>query len=169
MDAPALQIFRGDDCAGERLPVRGVGWVLRWAATLAVLAVSALILVAFAYQLAAERALARAAAAGLREATCERATNRSVEAVVRRQLAGRFDLHRATTIELQQNGSRVRGALRPQGGDRLSITLSAPAIAALPRWLQIVSWNERAEITQRADQRIGNSEAARPLMFANRR
>src|SRR3972149_1143722 len=104
MGAPTFELFRGDDCRCQPVPVRGVGWVLRWAAALTVLAASAAILLAFAYQLAAERALAGAAAAGLREASLPRATSGSVEAVVRRQLAGRFDVHRATTVELLQNG-----------------------------------------------------------------
>ena len=70
MDAPALHLFTVSERAIDELPVRGVGWVVRWAATLVVLCVSAAILTAFAYQLIAEQALVRAATAGLREAAC---------------------------------------------------------------------------------------------------
>lgn len=165
MDAPALQLFRGGDCKREFLPVRGVGWVLGWATVLAVLAVSAVILVTFAYQLAAERTLARAAAAGLREATLPRATSRSVEAVVRHHLVGRFDLHRATTIELQLNGSPVKGVVRPQSGDQLSLTLVAPARTALPQWLRaLVPWQASAAITTQIERHAtSSSRPARPF------
>jgi hypothetical protein len=165
MDAPALQLFRGDDCKREPLPVRGVGWVLRWAATLAVLAVSAVILLTFVYQLAGERTLARAASAGLREAALPRATSRSVETVVRHHLAGRFDLHRATTIELQQNGSPVKGVVRPQSGDQLLLTLAAPARAALPAWLRaLVPWQAHAAIATQIERRsTSSSRPARPF------
>ena len=160
MDAPALELFRGDECPFEvpakNLPVRGVGWVLQWAATLAVLYVSAVILTAFAYQLAAEQALARAAAAGLREAALPRATSRSVDAVVRHQLASHFALDRATTISLERNGSPVKGVVGPRPGDQLSIALSAPSGAALPRLLgALVPWQEHAAIATRVEQRFG--------------
>ncbi len=156
MDAPALQLFRGDNGAGEPLPVRGVGWVLAWAAALAVLGVSLVILAAFAYQLSAEQALARAATAGLREATLPRATSRSVAAVVQHQLANHFALQRATTIRLERNGSPVKGAIRPQIGDQFSVALSAPARAALPGWLGVfLPWQEHAAISTRIERRIG--------------
>ncbi|MEX2091285.1 MAG: hypothetical protein WD971_01345 [Pirellulales bacterium] len=156
MDAPALQLFRGDACAGEPLPVRGVGWVLRWAMVLAVLAVSAVILMAFAYQLSAEQALARAATAGLREATLPRATSGSVEAVVQHQLANHFALQRATTIRLERNGSPVKGVVCPQLGDQFSVALSAPARAALPDWLSaFVPWQEHAAIAARIERQFG--------------
>ena len=57
MDTPALKLFRTDEfpveysveCPVENLPVRGVGWVLGWAGTLAILGVSAVILTSFAF------------------------------------------------------------------------------------------------------------------------
>ncbi len=140
MEAPTLELFRGDDGVADTMPVRGVGWVLGWAATLAVLTMSTVVLLAFACQLAAERSLAQAAAAGLREAVCERATCGSVETVVRAQLANHFALDRVTTILLERNGSPLKGAVRPQTGDQLLISLSAPATAVLPRWLQAVTF-----------------------------
>jgi hypothetical protein len=132
--------------------VRGVGWVLRWAAALAVLGVSAAVLLAFAYQLAAERAMSRAAAAGIREAALPRATSRSVDAAVRRQLANHLDLDRATEIAVERNGWLVRGAVRPRTCGRVAVTLSAPAAAALPVGVRsVLPWQQHAAITIRAE------------------
>ena len=151
MDAPATIPIRpliGDP------PVRGVGWVLRQGATLAVLAVAAMVLLEFGYRLAAERALSRAAVAGLAEAALPRATNRTVEATIRSQLAGQYDLSRDTAITFQHNGWLVRGPIRPQANDRLSITLAAPVDAVLPRWLQAATiWNRGARVVAQADSR----------------
>ncbi len=156
MDAPALELFRADDCPVDELPVRGVGWVLRWAATLAILCVSAVILTAFAYQLAAEQALRRAATAGLREAALPRATSQTVEAVVRRQLIGHCVLSGATTVLLERNGASVKGVVGPQSGDQLSIALTAPADAALPRIFgALLPWQKDAVIATRVEQRSG--------------
>ena len=149
MDAPALQIFSGNEICARALPVRGVGWVLRWAATLMVLAAAAVILVVFGYQLAAERALARAAAAGLREAALPRATNQSIEAVVRRRLAGTLALDRATRVSLAN-----------AGGWR-SIHLAAPLSAVLPRWLSVVAGKDIGEVTFRSDEPVSNRLGAR--------
>jgi len=154
MDAPALHLLSASELAIDSLPVRGVGWVLRWATTLAVLCVSATILTAFAYQLAAEQALVRAATAGLREAACERATSRTVDAVVRQQLASHFDVSGATTVFLERNGSPVMGFVAPRSGDQLSISLSVPVEAALPRLVGVLSW-QHAAIATRIEQRVG--------------
>ena len=72
--------------------VRGVGWVLRWAAAIAVFGVAGIVLLDFACRLGAEQALARAATAGLREASLPRATSRSVEQSIRGELGGVFRL-----------------------------------------------------------------------------
>ena len=149
MDAPALYVFSGDEICARPLPVRGVGWVLRWAATLMVLAAAAVILVVFGYQLAAERALARAATAGLREAALPRATNDSVEAVVRRRLAGTLALDRATRIDLTN------------AGGRRSIGLAVPMDVVLPRWLSLVAGKNIGEITFRSDEPVSNLLGAR--------
>ena len=152
MDASALQLYRGEEIGADFLPVRGVGWVLRWAAVVAVLGASAAILAGFAYQLAAERLLQRAAAAGMREAVLPRATSHSVEAAVRCQLASHRGLERATSIALERNGWHVSGVVRPQHGDRISVALSTPAVASLPDWLQrVFSWQQNAIITTRAE------------------
>ncbi|HEY4234508.1 MAG TPA: hypothetical protein VGM76_13830, partial [Lacipirellulaceae bacterium] len=46
---------------------RGVGWVLKWVSAIAVLCATTIMLLDFACRLAAEQAVVRAAAAGLRE------------------------------------------------------------------------------------------------------
>jgi hypothetical protein len=156
MDSPTLALFRVDDHPAEEVQVRGVGWVLRWAATLAILCFSAVILTAFAYQLAAEQALARAATAGLREAALPRATSRTVDAVVRRRLASDVALSRATTVVLERNGSQVKGVVGPRTGDQLSIALSTPVIAVLPRFVgAFLPWEQHATIATRVERQIG--------------
>ena len=111
--------------------------------------IGSLILVAFAYQLAAERALARAAAAGLREAALPRATEQTVEAAIRRRLADYRALDRATRVSLAK------------AGDRLSVGLAVPVAAILPRWLPAVSWYDGAEIRFRTQGQIGEQLGAR--------
>jgi hypothetical protein len=156
MDAPALHLFTVSEREVDELPVRGVGWVVRWAATLVVLCVSTAILTAFAYQLIAEQALVRAATAGLREAACERATSRTVEAAVRGQLASHSALSRATSVHLERNGSPVKGYVAPRTGDQLSIALSAPVDAVLPRLVgALVPWQHQAAITTQVERRLG--------------
>jgi hypothetical protein len=156
MDAPALDLFSADEFAVEEFPVRGVGWVLRLAATLAVLGVSATILAAFACQLAAEQALVPAATAGLREAALPRATSRTVDAVVRQRLASHFALSRATTVILERNGSPVRGVVGPRAGDQLSISLSVRVDAVLPRLVgALLPWQQHGAIALRVERRFG--------------
>jgi hypothetical protein len=140
MDSPGLTIYRQDSIALDTLPVRGVGWVLKWAGTIGVLLLSTTILASFAFQLAAERTLANAAAAGLREAALPRATSESVAAVVRQQLGSGGILVRATKLQLEQNGQPLRGVIRPKSGDQFAISLSVPARAIMPRWLPMHAW-----------------------------
>lgn len=140
MDAPALNCCRGEHRTDrlerdEAPPVRGVTWVLCWAATLAVLIVSAAVLSAITCRLAAEGSLARAAAAGLRESSLPRATSRSVESVVRSRLAGCFDLQHAVLIEVRHDGRPTHGYLRSHSDGQTSVTLAAPLGAAMPCWL----------------------------------
>jgi hypothetical protein len=156
MDAPALHLFSADELTVDELPVRGVGWVLRWAATLAVLCASATILASFACQLAAEQALVPAATAGLREAALPRATSRTVDAVVRQRLASHFALSRATTVVLERNGAPVKGIVGPRAGDQLSISLSVRVNAVLPRLVgALLPWQQHAAIALRVERRIG--------------
>jgi hypothetical protein len=140
MDASALHVFSGDENLVTPLPVRGVGWVLRWAVTLAILAASGAILLGFGYQIAAERTLARAAAAGLREAALPRATHESIAAVVRRRLAETLALDRATRVQLANSNGET------------SIGLAVPVSAVLPRWMSVVTGSELGEIRVRSSQ-----------------
>jgi hypothetical protein len=119
------------------LPVRGVGWVLRWAAAIAVFAITLALIAAFAFQLSAEATLRRAAAAGLREAALPRATSASVAAVVRRQLAARPRLMRGIQLQLASDGVPIRGVISSRGMSQLSLTLTVPASAALPSSLAL--------------------------------
>jgi hypothetical protein len=164
MDRAALQLFR-DECGDAPLPVRGVGWVLQWAAALAVLLISAMFLVAFGHQLAAEHALRRAAAAGLREAALPRSTSASVRAVVRQQLAGQPDLLRATTMRLEQNGSPIQSPTQVVQEKQLAMILSAANTAALPRWLRCL--DSGTEIRVRLGQTSRIQESNQPQIFAN--
>jgi hypothetical protein len=119
--------------------VRGIDWVLRWAAAIAVLCVATVLLLNFAYRVAAEQALARAAAAGNREATLPHATSHTVEQAIRRELGGCFRLGSATGITLRFAGQPVKGVIAERIGDRFTVTLSAPVDAALPTWLSVLS------------------------------
>lgn len=140
MDSPGLAIYCEAQIACDVLPVRGVGWVLKWAGTVAIHVLAATILASFAFQLTAERTLANAAAAGLREAALPRATSESVAAVVRQQL-GRVGISaRATTLKFEQNGQPIRGVVRPASGDQFAISLSVPTRMIMPRWLPMQAW-----------------------------
>jgi hypothetical protein len=136
---PTLDVSRAHVDAQRSEPSRGVRWVLLWAAALAVLGWAAVILLAFGYQLAAEQRLSRAAAAGLREATCERATSRTVEQTIHRRLVERGYAGQRVSIALQRNGASVSGVVRPAAGDRLCVSLSVPTESVLPGWLQVVA------------------------------
>ena len=106
MEAPALQIHCPDSVTGT-LQVRGIVWVLRTAAALLVFAFTLLVLTSFAYEVAAERVLRQAAAAGMREAALPRATRESVESAVRRCMT--IHNHRARAVQFQlDRGVRLR-------------------------------------------------------------
>jgi hypothetical protein len=131
----------------RRLPTRGVAWVLRWAAALAVVTYSAVVLAEFAYCLAAEHAMARAARAGAVEATLPRATRHSVTATIKRRLVSSPGLFAQMRLVVEQNGALLSGQIHPRPGDRLSVTLTAPAGAALPAWFRPLSlWTESAPL-----------------------
>jgi hypothetical protein len=137
------------------LPVRGVGWVLTWAAALGVLAVSASILTDFAYCLAAEHALARAARAGALEATLPRATTSSVVESVKRRLVGYSLPSGALHISIMQNGQPVRGRLEMGGDDEFSVAVSLSTNAVVPNWLQqFLIWRDETRIEARANSHI---------------
>jgi hypothetical protein len=95
----------------------------------------------FGCKVVAEHSLRRAAEAGIREAALPRANRRSVEQVIRSRIGDAATLSRSTKIQLRPN------ARYP---NQLSVALVAPVDAALPAWLQPVTfWNSHAEITIR--------------------
>jgi hypothetical protein len=127
--------------------VRGVGWVLRWAAAIGVLTATAVLLLDFGYRLAAEQAMYRAATAGIREAAMPRATRHTIEQSIRRDLSGHFRLGSETSIALGSGGKTAKGVVAGRASDLLSVSLSAPADAALPSWLQALSpWSGHAVV-----------------------
>jgi hypothetical protein len=133
-------------------PVRGIGWVLKWAAAICVLSTSAVILLNLAYRLAAERALVQAATAGIREAALPRASRRSVEQSIRRELANYIHSERDVSISLQLAGKPVMSPIASRSSGHLSVTVSLPADAAFPSWLRVLcSWNRYAVIATQVD------------------
>jgi hypothetical protein len=125
--------------------VRGIGWVFSWAAAIVVLCAVTLILFSFAYRVAAEQALARAAAEGIREAKQPRATSQTVEQTIRRELGGCYQLGCTTQIAIRCGGRPVKGIIAGSLRDQLSVSLSAPATAAFPGWLRpFWPWNADA-------------------------
>src|SRR5438477_7455447 len=110
-----LRRFAGPDETAELVPalreerVRGVGWVLKWAVAFAVLGTTIIILLNFGYRLAAERALDRAAAAGIRAAALPRATSQTIEQSIHRELVDCFPLDRAAQITIRCGGKPAKG------------------------------------------------------------
>jgi hypothetical protein len=130
-------------------PTRNIGWVVKWAAALAVLLYATTVLTEFAYSLMAEQLLVRAARAGVLEATLPRATPLSVEQSVWRRLPNSAVSEGRVKLALLQNGSLVGKRLELIGGDRLSLTVAMRPHALMPGWLRaLTSW--RGEATVRA-------------------
>ncbi len=142
-------------------PTRGIGWVLQWAAALAVLAFAASVLIEFAYLFAAERQLALAARAGALEATLPRATYQSVTAAVERRLTRYPRLAGRLQLTLLQNGSLVRPHFRQNDGDRFSITLTVPNSAVEPDWLHtIMFWRSESKVQSDAERQMPGRKLA---------
>jgi hypothetical protein len=119
---------------------RGIGWVLPWTGALAVLAIAAGLLAEFACIASAEHALSNAARAAAIEATLPRATYQSVAATVERRLARYPALAKRVLLTLSQNGVPVQTQFRQHEGERITVSLSAPESAGIPRWLQRFSF-----------------------------
>jgi hypothetical protein len=135
----------------DATPTRGVGWVLRWAAAVGVLFYATTVLVEFAYCVAAEQLLARAARAGALEATLPRATVRTIEQTVWRRLEGRELTRTDLKFALLQNGRWVVKRLRPSGGDQFVVSLTMPAQAVMPGWLRALTrWRGDVQINATA-------------------
>jgi hypothetical protein len=143
----------------RQLPFRGVGWVLRWSAAIAVLLWSLVQLADFGFRLAAERTLLRAAQAGALEAMLPRATRQSVSGAVVRRL-GSFGVHPGDLkVYLSQNGAPAVGSIRLQPGDRLSVTLVLSGKTALPRWMRkLTFWRSDRMLEARAERRLPGRE-----------
>jgi hypothetical protein len=134
---------------------RGIAWVLKWFAAMAVIAFAASILVEFAYIAAAKSVMIRAARAGALEATLPRATYQSVSQTVARRLAGHRSLASHMRLGVFQNGVPVGATFQPQQGDDIAITIMADASAVLPGWLQRMRfWQRRGTIDARAERQI---------------
>lgn len=141
------------------LPTRGIGWVVKWFATLAVLFISACILADFGYCLAVEQALSRAARAGALEATLPRATLQSIGQSVERRLEGYSLLPSRLQLSVMQNGRPVRGKFQPHAGDQITVAVSLSNIAVVPNWLQrALLWRRESQIQASAESRIPGRE-----------
>jgi hypothetical protein len=135
--------------------MRGVGWVLRWTAAVAVLWVAGCVLAEFAYCLAAEHTLIRAARAGALEATLPRASFRSVGDTVERRLVRRASWTEQLTLSVHRNGAAVGGAIQAAGGDRMAVTLAVPVRAVVPQWLSSISLRTgESQIEARAERTV---------------
>jgi hypothetical protein len=134
---------------------RGISWVLRWAAAIAVLWFAGCVLVEFAYCLAAEHALTGAARAGALEATLPRANFQSVRQTVKRRLAIHAAWEERLTLSVHRNGTAIGGAIQAADGDRLAITLTVPIRAMVPQWLNAFSLRTSAsQIEVRAEREV---------------
>ncbi|HEX2476204.1 MAG TPA: hypothetical protein VHK01_15745 [Lacipirellulaceae bacterium] len=147
---------------GQSVRMRGVAWVLRWAVAIVVLCFTGCVLAEFAYSLAAELTLARAARAGALEATLPQATYRSVGETVRRRLAERASWAGQLKLAVQRNGAAVGGAMRAAGGDQMTVTLAVPLRTVLPRWLCAFSFRTASQIEVRAVRNVPGEEL-RPI------
>jgi hypothetical protein len=121
----------------RRSSVRGIGWVLKWAAAIGVLALASILFLDFAYRLVAEQALGRAATGGLRCASLSHGTPLSVNAAMCHELGP--DLLRGAQVRVQFGPPAGRPSLQRQVGAVKSVTISVPATNALPDWLRALS------------------------------
>jgi hypothetical protein len=149
--------YEGDGIAQgvvRSMPHRGVGWVLRWTAAIVVFWFASSVLVQFAYSLAAEHMLTRAARSAVLEATLPRATYESVRDTVERRLANRA-WAKQTTLSVQRNGTPIGGMTRAASGDRMDVTLSVPARAVVPPWLSAIKLRTaESQIEVRAERAV---------------
>lgn len=134
---------------------RGVAWVLRWAAASGVLFFSTAVLAEYAFCLAAELTLVRAARAGALEATLPRATQRSVAETVGRRLKSLPLATGRWRLAIRQNDQPILGPLTLRPGDRLTVSITIPRRGALPRWLSSLKfWGGNERIVTQAERRI---------------
>jgi hypothetical protein len=157
--AHLFSCFDNEDCAEGRSanprPIRGVTWVLRWAAALVVLIFSCGVLTEFAYCLVAEHTVARASRAGALEAALPRATTKSIAQSVTQRLAGYPSASGKTRLIIRHNGKPILGRLKVQPGDRISVHVEVPSTAVLPRWIhRLKFWHGNPPIEASAERKI---------------
>ncbi|HJQ81485.1 MAG TPA: hypothetical protein VJ828_16100 [Lacipirellulaceae bacterium] len=148
--------FHGNESTTTRDACRrGVSWVLRWAAAIAVLWFAGCMLMEFAYCLAAEHTLARAARAGALEATLPRASLQSVCQTIKRRLANHAAWAPQLALSVERNGTAVGGAIQAVGGDRMAVMAAVPVRAVVPHWLNAVSLRtSESQIEVRAERQV---------------
>jgi hypothetical protein len=148
---------------------RGVLWVLRWAAAMAVLFVSGCVLAEFAWCLAAEHTVTRAAQAGALEATLPSASSKSITESVTRRLARFPDAKGQTQLVIHRDGRPILGRLIVRPDERISVHVTVPSTAVLPRWLQAVKfWRGNAPIGARAERNVPGRHLARTVYNQDR-
>jgi hypothetical protein len=131
------RVYTGQPHAARHcVRTRGVGWVLQWAAAVAMLLFAGSVLMEFAYTMRAEHTLMRAAKAGALEATLPRASRESIAAAVKRPLIAYPALAKQLNLTIENNRRMLRGAFPPGAGDRLSVTLATSTHAVIPGWLR---------------------------------
>jgi hypothetical protein len=158
--AHVFSCYDDADCGGtgtphRHVPTRGIAWVLRWAAALAVLFFSCGVLTEFAYCLVAEHTVVRAARAGALEAMLPRATTKTITESIAQRLAGYPSARGQTRLEIHQNGRPILGRLKMQPGDRIGIHVAVPSSAVLPRWLdRLKFWHGNPPIEASAERQV---------------
>jgi hypothetical protein len=135
-------------------PVRGAPWVLKWTATAGVLFYAACVLLQFWYCIVAERTLTHAARAGALEATLPRATRETIVATVQRRLLSNSITTAGLRIDVRQNDAPMQRDFQLTDDDRVIVSLSLPANAVLPAWLNTAAcWGGTPTIEARAARR----------------
>jgi hypothetical protein len=132
----------------ERL---GVAWVLRQAAVLAVLLLTAVHLAGVVCLADAERQLRHAARASAEEAGLPAATGQSVRSRAMRTLEhGGFDA-RLVSLAVDCNGRNAMGIARFQPGDEIRVTISMPVRTSLGTAVgRLVPWLACEEVSSEA-------------------
>jgi hypothetical protein len=126
-----------DASAAENAPPRidstwlhRVGGIVRRGFAVGVVLVTVFVIVQAVSLVAAERQLAQAAKAGIREAALPKATLQSVTHTVQNHLNG-------ACVYLFHNGRQVQRRFRPASGDDVRVIVTIPAARLLPRWLPV--------------------------------
>lgn len=141
--------------AEARGAIRGARWVMRWFIALAVLFVASSVLLEFAYCLVAEHTVMRAARAGALEATLPRATTYTISETVARRLADYSSGAEQMSLAIHRNNRPAAGRWIARPGDRISVSVTLPSTAVLPRWLARVKfWHGSPPIEASAERDV---------------